>query len=96
MTKTEVIRIEKTSAMRNGIIIVQSINIKNLLRMVRDGQMMVICRRLSEITRETFEKMDCNQEYTFVSLECFNRSYKHELGNEHHEVYATIERTSLH
>ena len=48
MTKTKVRRIEKVRAKMNGIIIVQRINIKTLLRMGRDCQMMVICRRLSK------------------------------------------------
>ena len=66
MTKTKVRRIEKVRAKTNGIIIVQQINIKTLLRMGRDCQMMVICRCLSDISRDTSEnlRMDCNQEYT--------------------------------
>ena len=50
ITKTKVGRIEKVRAKRNGIIIVQRINIKTLLRMGRDCQMMVICQRLFEIS----------------------------------------------
>ena len=42
MTKSKARRIEKVRAKRNGIIIVQQINIKTLLRMGRDCQMMVI------------------------------------------------------
>jgi len=64
MTKTNVRRIENVRAKRNGIIIVQRINTKTLLGMGRDWQMMVICRRLSEITRDTSEKASCNREYT--------------------------------
>ena len=70
MTKTEVRRIVRTRAKRNGIIIDQLINIKNLIRMGMDCQilMMVICRRHRyschfEITRDTFEKMGRKREY---------------------------------
>ena len=65
MAKTNMRRIGKVRVKRNGIIIVQRINIKTLLKMGRDGQMMVICRRFSEISRDTFGKTNCNQEYTF-------------------------------
>ena len=64
MTKTKVRRIEKVRAKRNGIIIVQGISIKTLLRMGRDCQMMIICRRQYEISRDTSEKTDGNQEYS--------------------------------
>ena len=66
MTKTKARRIKQVRAKTNGIIIVQRINIKTLLRMGRDCQMMAICRRLSEISRDTSENlsMDRNQEYT--------------------------------
>ena len=64
MTKTKVRRIEKVRAKMNGIIIVQRINIKTLLRIGRDCQMMVICRRLSETSRETFVKTSSKKEYT--------------------------------
>ena len=49
MTKTKVRRIEKVSARRNEAIIVKGINIKTLLKMLRDCQMMVNFRRQSEI-----------------------------------------------
>ena len=42
MTKIKARRIEKARAKRNGIIIIQRINIKTLFRMGRDCQMMVI------------------------------------------------------
>ena len=64
MTKSKVRKIEKVIAKRNGIIIVQRINIKTLLRMERDCQMTVICRRLSENSRDNSEKTDCNFKYT--------------------------------
>ena len=66
MTKSKVRRIKQVRANKNGIIIVQQIKVKTLLRMGRDCQVMVICRRLSEITRDNFEKLSCNQKYTFV------------------------------
>ena len=62
MTKTKVRRIEKMREKRNGIIIVQSINIKNFSRRVRDCQV-VICGCLS-VTRDNFEKMGRKREYT--------------------------------
>ena len=43
MTETKVRRMKKVRVKRNGIIIVQRINIEALLRMGRDCQMMVIC-----------------------------------------------------
>ena len=43
MTKTKVRRIGKVRAKRNGIIIIEGISIKTLLRMGRDCQMMVTC-----------------------------------------------------
>ena len=55
--------IKKVRAKRNRIIIVKGINIKILLRMGRDCQKMVICRCLSEISRDACEKTDFNQEY---------------------------------
>ena len=61
MAKTNVRRIGKVRAKRNGIIIAQQINIKTLLKMGRGCQMMVICRRFSEISGDTFEKTNCNQ-----------------------------------
>ena len=65
MTNTKVRRIEKVRAKRNGIIIVEQINIKIFVRMERDCQMMVIRRCLSDITRDNFEKLvPSNQEYT--------------------------------
>ena len=64
MTKTKVRRIEKVRAKINGIVIVQPIDIKTLLRMGRDCEMMVICRRLSETSRETFGKKSFKKEYT--------------------------------
>ena len=64
IAKTNMRRIGKVRAKRNGIIIVQQINIKTLRKMGRDSQMMIICRRFSEISRDTFEKTNCNQEYT--------------------------------
>ena len=64
MANAKVRRIEKVTAKRNGIIIVKGINIKTLFRMGRDCQMMVICRRLCEISRDTSEKIDFNQKYT--------------------------------
>ena len=64
VVKTKVIRIKKVRDKMSGIIIVQWINIKTLFRMGRDCQMMVICRRLSEITRDTSVKIPCSLEYT--------------------------------
>ena len=48
MEKTKMRRIERARAKVNGIVIVQPINIKTLIRTGRDCQMMVICRRLSD------------------------------------------------
>ena len=64
MTNTKVRRIEKVRAKRNGIIIVQQIDIKTFHRMEKDCQMIVICRQLSEIFRDTSEKMSCNKKNT--------------------------------
>ena len=64
MIKTKARRIAKVRAKMNGIIIDQRINIKTLLRIGRDCQIMVICRRLSENFCNTLDKMDCNHEYT--------------------------------
>ena len=64
MSKIEVRKLRKERAKRNGIIIVQRINIETLLRMGRDCQMTVICRRLSNKFRDTSDKTNCNQKYT--------------------------------
>jgi hypothetical protein len=52
MTKTKVRRMEKVSGRRNGVIIVNGINIKTLLKMGRGCQMMVIFRREYENFRD--------------------------------------------
>ena len=64
IAKTNMRRMIKVRAKRNGIIIIQQINIQTLLKMGMDCEMIVICRRLSEISRDTLEKEDCSQEYT--------------------------------
>ena len=56
MAKTNMRSIEKVRVKRNGIIIVQRINIKTLPKIGRDCQMMVICRCFSKISRDTLEK----------------------------------------
>ena len=75
-TKTRVRRKKTVTEKRNGIIMMEGTNNKTLLRMGRDFQMVVICRRRSGISRDTFEKMDFNRRYTFMSLECINYSSK--------------------
>ena len=67
MKKIKVRRIENVTAIMNGIVIVQHINIKILFRMGRDCQMKVICRRFSAIARDTSVKTFCNKEYTFYN-----------------------------
>ena len=64
MTKIKVRKIEKLRAKINGIVIIQRITVKTLLRMGRDCQMMTVCRSLPEISRETSVKTSRNQEYT--------------------------------
>ena len=69
MTKTKARRMEKVRIKMNGIIIVQPINIKTLLRMGKDCHMRVICRRLSRseiprLARDTSVNTFCNLEYT--------------------------------
>ena len=104
------------------MIIVPQINIKTLLRMGRDCQMMVICRRFSEISRDASLKTSCNHEYTLCHKNAstshlkINKTHrndgrttrwarwgrwacprdKHDLDDEHPEIYATIKNTSLH
>ena len=66
MTKSKTRTIGKARTKRNGIIIVQRINFKTLLRIGRDCQVMVICRHLSEIARYVSEKMNGNKDSTYT------------------------------